>query len=630
MVAWNSVQTDSIFSYPGTESIAATDSVVTWIDGKRFRVFHKAPSAVAGIDLVTISSNTGVIFEDRTAFYSSSGFLDSLKIGATRYAFSPDADGTGGTETFPNGVTRTSHALTSHRIADVRFSNDNLTAPFRREYHFNLAGKIDQVMHDDLTSFTYDELGRLTSSSRQTGCFWGGHWPVDTVWGKYTYCTTPVWTQTYTYDAMGNRTNHGGVPTTGNRYIRFSGVDYSYDADGNVTQKYNPNYNRQFYWNAANQLDSVINNGSYRTAFDYDAFGRPVRIRGGNATGLQVTSYLLWDGDALLAELRPNGEREIDYVYLPGTIDRPFASTLGATAPIDVVFHEIDELGNVIGSHVNGSVSQSNSYDAWGAVTSFSPESRLFWKGLFWTGDSTSLYFMRNRWYDPEGERFLSEDPAGFAGGINLYAFAGNDPVNGRDPSGLDAGCTWVDLPDPWSRGADGAIIVHASGFWVCWREDAPEVPPSGGGGGGGWDGGGGGGGGSPAGTDAGSKAAEACRNSILLATGAAALDLTGGARLWDLGRGALAVYKVARFSSNFSYSVPANIVTYNRNRVFEGAAAFAGGFFQEWGKAAGFSYGAVTLAGLPHNLWAYVPFPGSGTFAAVADARRACFHPTG
>ncbi len=42
------------------------------------------------------------------------------------------------------------------------------------------------------------------------------------------------------------------------------------------------------------------------------------------------------------------------------------------------------------------------------------------------------------RYYDPELGRFLSEDPIGITGGLNLYAYAGNDPVNRWDPTGLD------------------------------------------------------------------------------------------------------------------------------------------------------------------------------------------------
>ena len=55
--------------------------------------------------------------------------------------------------------------------------------------------------------------------------------------------------------------------------------------------------------------------------------------------------------------------------------------------------------------------------------------------------DATQLYYTRNRYDDPYLGRFLSPDPIGLAGGINFYAYAGNDPINGVDPSGLSSEC---------------------------------------------------------------------------------------------------------------------------------------------------------------------------------------------
>jgi RHS repeat-associated protein len=49
----------------------------------------------------------------------------------------------------------------------------------------------------------------------------------------------------------------------------------------------------------------------------------------------------------------------------------------------------------------------------------------------------TGLYYVRNRWYDPVMNRFVSEDPIGLTGGINMYAYVGNNPLNARDPLGL-------------------------------------------------------------------------------------------------------------------------------------------------------------------------------------------------
>jgi uncharacterized protein RhaS with RHS repeats len=48
------------------------------------------------------------------------------------------------------------------------------------------------------------------------------------------------------------------------------------------------------------------------------------------------------------------------------------------------------------------------------------------------------VFYHRARYYDPQARRFISEDPIGLNGGINLYAYVGNNPINMVDPFGLD------------------------------------------------------------------------------------------------------------------------------------------------------------------------------------------------
>ena len=54
-------------------------------------------------------------------------------------------------------------------------------------------------------------------------------------------------------------------------------------------------------------------------------------------------------------------------------------------------------------------------------------------------GESSGLHYNRFRYYDPDAGRFISQDPIGLAGGINLYSYAPN-PLNWVDPLGLKCG----------------------------------------------------------------------------------------------------------------------------------------------------------------------------------------------
>jgi len=75
-------------------------------------------------------------------------------------------------------------------------------------------------------------------------------------------------------------------------------------------------------------------------------------------------------------------------------------------------------------------------------------DKRDFWHGTLLENkqDKSGLSYARNRYYDPLTGRFTQEDPIGLAGGLNLYGFAGGDPVNFSDPFGLCPPCLGVDI----------------------------------------------------------------------------------------------------------------------------------------------------------------------------------------
>jgi RHS repeat-associated protein len=90
--------------------------------------------------------------------------------------------------------------------------------------------------------------------------------------------------------------------------------------------------------------------------------------------------------------------------------------------------------------------------------------------GEFWHGglldakrDASGLLYRRNRYYEPGSGRFTQEDPIGLAGGVNLYGYAGGDPVNFADPSG--------EIPVPLVTGLIGfGVGAAVGGYKYGWK----------------------------------------------------------------------------------------------------------------------------------------------------------------
>jgi RHS repeat-associated protein len=138
----------------------------------------------------------------------------------------------------------------------------------------------------------------------------------------------------------------------------------------------------------------------------------------------------------------------------------------GSTGPSNTTLYTFDPRGNVSQRlSQSGSILSTDVYNAYGKLLSGNPSGDEFGFGGqagYRTDQETGLCLLGERYYDPSAERFLTRDPAGYGGGMDLYAYAGDNPVSNMDPSGLcdDGDPACVDLGGP---NTPGFAMEHAT-----------------------------------------------------------------------------------------------------------------------------------------------------------------------
>jgi RHS repeat-associated protein len=240
---------------------------------------------------------------------------------------------------------------------------------------------------------------------------------------------------TYTHDANGNRSQK--ATSVGTTY-------YTYDSLNRLTQTSTSTRQIQYIYNGLGQRIGKIDNG-VQINYLVDPNGILPQVLAETDAGNNLISFYVYDGAGLVAKVTPQNQ---------------------------YYFYHYDGLGSTIAiSDSSGQVANTYVYSPEGLVGAQETINNPFtYVGRFGVmAEGNGLYYMRARYYDPEVGRFINKDPIGYLGGVNLFGYSANNPINFIDPWGLvkatfnAGGHIWLPI-DPGIT--PGAVGVNFSSEW--------------------------------------------------------------------------------------------------------------------------------------------------------------------
>ena len=218
------------------------------------------------------------------------------------------------------------------------------------------------------------------------------------------------------------------VNSAGNRVATVGADAWVHDANGNLTSDGINTY----VWDALNRLVQVKQGSAVLASYIYDTQNRRI----GKTVG-SVTTHFVYDlNNNLIAETLADGTPIRDYFYLNG---EPLAVREYQNSP-GLYYFINDHLGTPRQLvNASGAVVWQAAYLPYGEAqvqANNAVTNNLRFPGQYFDAE-TGLHYNWNRYYDPITGRYLSADPIGLDGGLNLYAYVGGNPVNRIDPLGL-------------------------------------------------------------------------------------------------------------------------------------------------------------------------------------------------
>ncbi len=273
-----------------------------------------------------------------------------------------------------------------------------------------------------------------------------GQYDLTATWDKG--AAVPSAYRGYAYDPIGNRTldQSGAYTPNGlNQYAAAPGIAaLYYDLAGNLTS----DGTRAYTYDAENRLASVTQAGT-TTTFKYDYLGRRIAKK----VGTNAEIRFVYDGWNLIAEI-DSSTFALQRTYTWGLDASGGLQAAGGVGGLLCIssggnrYYPIyDGSYNVIGLYdANGAIAAAYRYDPFGQVLQALGGAALVnpfgISTKFTDRDSSAeggLVYYGLRYYHPRLGRFINRDPIEEQGGINLYAFCGNDGVNCWDYLGMNS-----------------------------------------------------------------------------------------------------------------------------------------------------------------------------------------------
>ena len=337
---------------------------------------------------------------------------------------------------------------------------------------------------DTERTYTYDANGNLTSINVTNDSSKSRTFAYDAL-NRLEHAEGPYGTIDYTYDNVGNRLTRTVNDQT-ETYTYFTGtnrlqevtgpVAYAYDANGNSTQM----GGKTFVCNQNSRLVRVKDNSDILGEYTYNGLGQRV-IK--EADGVTTIFHYDFDGN-LIAESLPDGTITSEYLYM-GT-SRLARVDVGSSA---IYYYLNDHLGTPqIMTDASGTAVWEATSKPFGEadVNSESVVNNNFrLPGQVFDKES-GLHYNYFRDYHPGIGRYVEADPIGLKGGINLYVYANNNPVNLVDPrgdfgipgaviggftgafggflGGIQSGKVWAGIAGGAVGGLSGALLGSALG----------------------------------------------------------------------------------------------------------------------------------------------------------------------